>query len=61
MWWSWKNALNINNIVNVLELLLLGIIEISNSLILYSIARWFKNIDYILSFWAWLMMTVEDI
>lgn len=61
MWWSWKNALNINNIVNVLELLLLGIIEISNSLILYSIARSFENIDYILSFWAWLMLTVEDI
>lgn len=43
MQWTWKNALNINkivtfninNIVNALELILLGIIEISN--ILFSI------------------------
>lgn len=41
MWWSWKNALKINNIVNALELMLLGITEISNIFILYSITRWF--------------------
>lgn len=35
MQWTWKNALNINNIVNALELILLGIIETSN--ILFSI------------------------
>lgn len=42
-WRSWKNALDINNTVNALELTLLGIIEISNSFILYSVTRWIQK------------------